>query len=86
MAGAAALGRTAIISGSRRSIRAKPSSIIQLPAIGEEQALMQLDELDRRQKILELGFARIDLRDPEMIAVRPKAGAPAVGEIVAEGA
>ena len=75
------------VDGRRWDLRLKDGSIIQLPAIGEEQALMQLDELDRRQKILELGFARIDLRDPEMIAVRPKAGAPdAVGEIVAEGA
>lgn len=75
------------VDGRRWDLRLKDGSIIQLPAIGEEQALMQLDELDRRQRILELGFARIDLRDPEMIAVRPKSAAPeAVGEIVAEGA
>ena len=74
------------VDDRRWDLRLKDGSIVQLPAIGEEQALMQLDELDRRQRILELGFARIDLRDPEMIAVRPKAGAPAVGEIVAEGA
>lgn len=75
------------VDGRRWDLRLKDGSIIQLPAIGEEQALMQLDELDRRQKILELGFARIDLRDPEMIAVRPKAApTEGVGEIVAEGA
>jgi len=73
------------VDDRRWDLRLKDGSIIQLPAIGEEEALMQLDELDRRQKILELGFARIDLRDPEMIAVRPRASAPA-GEIVAEGA
>lgn len=73
------------VDDRRWDLRLKDGSIIQLPAIGEEQALMQLDELDRRQRILELGFARIDLRDPEMIAVRPKAGVPA-NELVAEGA
>jgi len=73
------------VDDRRWDLRLKDGSIIQLPAIGEEEALMQLDELDRRQRILELGFARIDLRDPEMIAVRPRAAAPA-NEIVAEGA
>jgi len=73
------------VDDRRWDLRLKDGSIIQLPAIGEEEALMQLDELDRRQKILELGFARIDLRDPEMIAVRPRAAASA-NEIVAEGA
>ena len=32
----------------------------------------ELDQLDQRSRILELGFARIDLRDPDMIAVRPR--------------
>jgi cell division protein FtsQ len=73
------------VDARRWDLRLKDGSIIQLPAIGEEEALMQLDELDRRQRLLELGFARIDLRDPEMIAVRPKAALPA-GEIVAGGA
>jgi cell division protein FtsQ len=72
------------VDDRRWDLRLKDGSIIQLPAIGEEEALMQLDELDRRQRILELGFARIDLRDPEMIAVRPKAAAPA-NELLSEG-
>lgn len=62
------------VDGRRWDLRLKDGSIIQLPATGEDQALMQLDELDRRQGLLDLGFARIDLRDPEMIAVRPKEG------------
>jgi cell division protein FtsQ len=62
------------VDGRRWDLRLKDGSIIQLPAVGEDQALMQLDELDRRQGLLDLGFARIDLRDPEMIAVRPKEG------------
>ena len=49
-----------------------PDSEIQLPAVGEDSALIQLDQLDQKSRILELGFARIDLRDPEMVAVRPR--------------
>ncbi|HEX6866344.1 MAG TPA: FtsQ-type POTRA domain-containing protein [Caulobacteraceae bacterium] len=73
------------VDGRRWDLRLKDGSIIQLPATGEEQALMQLDELDRRERLLDLGFARIDLRDPEMIAVRPKEGG-AEGGASAEGA
>ena len=38
----------------------------------EDSALIQLDQLDQKSRILELGFERIDLRDPEMVAVRPR--------------
>lgn len=75
------------VDNRRWDLRLKDGSIIQLPAMGEEQALMQLDELDRRQRLLDLGFARIDLRDPEMIAVRPRAAVASVEtQLVAEGA
>ncbi|HYG28338.1 MAG TPA: cell division protein FtsQ/DivIB, partial [Caulobacteraceae bacterium] len=74
------------VDGRRWDLRLKDGSIIQLPAMGEEEALVQLDELDRRQRLLDLGFARIDLRDPEMIAVRPRAAAPAMEQLVADGA
>ena len=60
------------VDGRRWDLRLKDSSLIQLPASGEEAALMQLDQLDQRARLLELGFARIDLRDPQMIAVRPR--------------
>ena len=60
----------------RWDLRLKDGGIIQLPATGEDAALIQLDLLDRRARLLELGFARIDLRDPEMVTVRPR-GAPA---------
>ncbi|HYF22840.1 MAG TPA: cell division protein FtsQ/DivIB [Caulobacteraceae bacterium] len=56
----------------RWDLRLKDGSLIQLPAVGEDSALIQLDQLDQRARVLELGFARIDLRDPEMIAVRPR--------------
>jgi cell division protein FtsQ len=60
------------VDGRRWDLRLKDGSLIQLPASGEDAALMQLDQLDQRARLLELGFARIDLRDPKMIAVRPR--------------
>jgi cell division protein FtsQ len=60
------------VDGRRWDLRLKDGSLIQLPAAGEDAALMQLDQLDQRARLLELGFARIDLRDPQMVAVRPR--------------
>ena len=60
------------VDGRRWDLRLKDGSLIQLPATGEDAALMQLDQLDQRARLLELGFARIDLRDPQMVAVRPR--------------
>lgn len=74
------------VDDRRWDLRLKDGSIIQLPAMNEGQALMQLDQLDARQRLLDLGFERIDLRDPDMIAVRPRAAAPAPQQPVAGGA
>ncbi len=60
------------VDDRRWDIRLKDGSLIELPATGEDSALIQLDQLNQSQKILELGFTRIDLRDPELVAVRPK--------------
>lgn len=60
------------VDGRRWDLRMKDGSLIQLPAAGEEEALMQLEQLDLRSRILELGFERIDLRNPEVVAVRPR--------------
>ena len=60
------------VDGRRWDLRLKDGGLIQLPALDEDSALIQLDQLDQRARVLELGFARIDLRDPEMIAVRPR--------------
>ena len=49
---------------------------MQLPATGEDSALIRLDRLEQTQRILDLGLARIDLRDPDFLAVRPR-GDPA---------
>jgi cell division protein FtsQ len=69
------------VDGRRWDLRLKDGGIIQLPAAREDSALIQFDQLEQKSHLLELGFERVDLRDPEMIAIRPKsapapAGAP----------
>ena len=58
----------------RWDLRLKDGSLIQLPATNQDAALIQLDEIDHRRRLLELGFARIYLRTPEEVAVRPSSG------------
>jgi cell division protein FtsQ len=65
------------VDGRRWDLRTRDGGLIQLPAFGEDSALIQLDQLDQKSRILELGFERIDLRDPEMVAVRPRDATPA---------
>lgn len=55
----------------RWDLRLKDGSLIQLPAVDQEPALIRLDAMDQRDRLLDLGFARIDLRTPDQIAVRP---------------
>ena len=74
------------VDDRRWDLRLKDGSLIQLPAIGEDSALIQLDQLDQRQRILDLGFARIDLRDPDMVAVRPRDAALPGQQLAADGA
>ena len=53
--------------------------VVMLPARDEARALRRLDALDHDVRILDLGLARIDLRDPEMVIVRPRGtAAPAL--------
>ncbi|MBA3810713.1 MAG: FtsQ-type POTRA domain-containing protein [Caulobacteraceae bacterium] len=66
------------VDGRRWDLRLADGCLIALPATGEAAALARLDGLDRKSRILDLGFARIDLRDPEMVTVRPQGGAPAL--------
>ena len=73
------------VDDRRWDLRMSDGSLIQLPAVGADSALIQLDQLEQKSRILELGFARIDLRDPELVAVRPKDAAPP-GQLVAGGA
>ena len=60
------------VDDRRWDIRMKDGSLIQLPADNVESALMQLEHLDQRSRILELGFDRIDLRNPDVVSVRPR--------------
>ena len=62
------------VDDRRWDVRLKDGSLIQLPSTNEDQALMQLEQLDQRSHILDLGFDRIDLRNPELVAVRPRQG------------
>jgi cell division protein FtsQ len=60
------------VDDRRWDLRLKDGALVQLPATEEEAALIRLDQLEAKSRILELGFARVDLRDPEMVAVRPR--------------
>ena len=57
----------------RWDLRLKDGSLIQLPAVDQDSALIRLDALDQRERLLDLGFSRVDLRTPEAVAVRPSA-------------
>lgn len=74
------------VDDRRWDLRLKDGALIQLPASGEENALMQLERLDQRSRILELGFERIDLRNPDVVAVRPRANAPLAPQPAVAGA
>ena len=63
------------VDGRRWDLRLKDGSLIQLPAIGADSALIQLDQLDQKQRLLSLGFERVDLRNPDEVVVRPKPSA-----------
>ena len=82
----AAIDALVRVDGRRWDLRLKDGALIQLPAVGADSALIQLDQLDQKQRLLSLGFERVDLRDPEAIAVRPKPGAGAPGTAVESGA
>ncbi|WP_293907920.1 FtsQ-type POTRA domain-containing protein [Phenylobacterium sp.] len=69
------------VDDRRWDLRLKDGSLIQLPAVEQDAALMKLEDLDVRSHILDLGFERIDLRNPDAMTVRPRAvvaAAPAV--------
>jgi cell division protein FtsQ len=70
----------------RWDLRLKDGTLVQLPATDEESALIRLDRLAQGQRILDLGLARIDLRNPEFLAVRPAGDAGAGGVADAGGA
>jgi cell division protein FtsQ len=67
------------VDGRRWNLALKDGGVVMLPAVGEATALARLDGLDRTSRILDLGFSRVDLRDPEMVVVRPRAGPALAG-------
>ena len=71
----AAMDALVRVDDRRWDVRMKDGSLIQLPADNVENALMQLERLDERSRILALGFERIDLRNPDVISVRPRSNA-----------
>jgi cell division protein FtsQ len=59
----------------RWDVRLEDGGVVALPADGEAAALKRLDSLDESSRILSLRLDRIDLRDPEMIVIRPRGAA-----------
>jgi len=65
------------VDGRRWRLTLKDGGVIDLPAKDEDQALIRFDQLDARLHCLDLGFERIDLRDPAATEVRMKGVSPA---------
>jgi cell division protein FtsQ len=71
----------------RWDLKLKSGGIIQLPAEGAVAALVRLDALDQESGLMRIGFDRLDLREPSVVAVRPRPGGAArpAGAGVPEG-
>lgn len=67
------------VDGRRWDLRLRDGGRIQLPAMGEEEALILLDSLDQRSRVLESGFSRLDLRTPGDFALRLADGSTPAG-------
>jgi cell division protein FtsQ len=61
----------------RWNILLKNTGVIKLPALNQEQAFARLDVLMSQQRVLDQGFASIDLLDPESLVVVPLDAHPA---------
>ena len=68
----------------RWDLRLKDGSLIMLPAMGLDSALIRLDALDQRERLLDLGFSRVDLRAEDSVAVRPGRTVAAADTVTAE--
>ncbi|MFN7264042.1 MAG: cell division protein FtsQ/DivIB [Phenylobacterium sp.] len=58
----------------RWDLRLKSGGLILLPAEDAAAALRRLDDLDRASGLMRIGFERLDLRVPEVAAIRPRPG------------
>ena len=65
------------IDERRWNLSLKDGSLIQLPAVDPESALIRLDALDQRERLLDLGFSRVDLRTTQAVAIRTGETKPA---------
>jgi cell division protein FtsQ len=74
------------VDDRRWNLDLRDGGVVMLPADDPEAALKRLDALETRARILQLGLQRIDLRDPDMVVVRPRgavaATAPVKGDVV----
>jgi len=74
------------VDDRRWNLKLGDGAVVLLPAQDEEGALQHLDALQGGAKILSLGLARIDLRDPEMVVVRPRTAPVTTPEPTKKGA
>jgi len=65
------------VNTRRWNILLKNGAVIKLPALNQEQALARLDVLMAQQRVLDQGFASIDLLDPDSLLVVPLEAHPA---------
>ncbi|HVZ30601.1 MAG TPA: cell division protein FtsQ/DivIB [Asticcacaulis sp.] len=61
----------------RWDIHLKNGTVIKLPALNQDQALARLDALIAQRRVLDQGFAEIDMLDPEALQVIPLQSHPA---------
>ena len=60
----------------RWNILLKNGAVIKLPALDQDQAFTRLDALIAQRRVLDQGFAEIDLLDPKALVVVPIQGKP----------
>jgi len=60
----------------RWNILLKNGAVIKLPALDQDQAFNRLDALIAQRRVLDQGFAEIDLLDPNALVVVPIQGKP----------
>lgn len=60
------------VDDRRWNLLLKTGGVIQLPADDLDSAFVQLEAMDQRQRLLDLAFARVDMRAPGEVAVQPR--------------
>lgn len=60
------------VDDRRWNLLLRDGGVIQLPADDVDAAFVQLEAMDQRQRLLDLGFARVDMRVPGEVAVQPR--------------